>query len=164
MFTASLNFNSMETFFIISFVLLSFTVNAQIVNIPYPNFEEALLNHNAFGGVIFDTIGDGEIQVSEAEAITELVVGDPWASYNIQHLTGIEAFVNITFLNCQNNQLTSIDLSENRLLEKLYCYDNSFVSIDVTQNVQLTNGSYNYGNIGIGEEKTNADAFTLVLI
>jgi len=107
--------------------------NAQIVNIPDPNFKQALLDHDP----IIDTNGDGEIQVIEAEIVTELIVGDPWVNFGIQDLTGIEAFVNLTFLNCENNQLTTLTLNQNVLLETLICYDNLLTSIDVSQNNQL---------------------------
>lgn len=127
----------MKTTLILSLLILSIAVNAQIVNIPDPHFKNALLNHDNFGGEIIDTNGDGEIQVSEAEAITELILGDPWISFNIQDLTGIEAFVNITHLDVHNNQLTTLNVNANNLLEELYCYDNSMVSIDVSENFLL---------------------------
>jgi len=78
---------------------------AQIVNIPDPHFKDALLNHDIFGGDPIDTNQDGEIQVSEAEAITVLIVGDPFLQGQIQDMTGIEAFVNITELHCYRNQI-----------------------------------------------------------
>ncbi len=103
-------------------------LTAQIVNIPDPNFKAALLSDNNI-----NTNGDGEIQVSEAEAAVDVsVVGN-----NIFDLTGIEAFINITFLECSNNNLTSIDISNNPELEILECYNNQLTSIDVSQNTAL---------------------------
>lgn len=86
---------------------------------------------------VIDTNGDNEIQVSEAEAVTKLIVGDPMVSFNIQELTGIGAFVNITHLDVHNNQLTTLNVNANNLLEELYCYDNSMTSIDVSENFLL---------------------------
>ena len=103
-------------------------LSAQIVNIPDPNFKAALL---ADGNI--NTNGDGEIQVSEAEAATEVsVVGN-----NINDMTGIEAFVNITFLECSDNNLSSIDITNNTELEIFECYNNQFTNIDISQNTAL---------------------------
>ena len=57
-----------------------------IVSIPDANFKNALLNNNT----VIDTNGDGEIQVSEAEAVTNLWVSNE----NINNLKGIEFFIN----------------------------------------------------------------------
>lgn len=103
-------------------------LSAQVVNIPDPNFKAALLADSNI-----NTNGDGEIQLSEAEAATEVsVVGN-----NINDMTGIEAFVNITFLECSNNNLTSIDITNNTELEILECYNNQLTNIDISQNTAL---------------------------
>lgn len=110
------------------FVLLSVVVsNAQIVDIPDPNFKAALL---AFG---VDMNGDGEIQVSEAEAAYAIVADNS----NISDLTGIEAFVNLTELYLDFNNLTSIDVSNNPNLTKLLVEFNQLESLDVSNNDQL---------------------------
>jgi hypothetical protein len=113
-------------------VALSFSgttlLSAQVVNIPDPNFKAALLADSNI-----NTNGDGEIQLSEAEAATEVsVVGN-----NINDMTGIEAFVNINFLECSDNNLTSIDITNNTELEIFECYNNQLNSIDVSQNTAL---------------------------
>src|SRR5690606_17346721 len=91
---------SIFTFFILSF--FSNFLFAQNVNIPDANFKNALLAHDP----VIDTNSDGEIQVTEAEAITgALNVG----SKSISDLTGIEAFVNLTELYCQDNLLTHLN-------------------------------------------------------
>lgn len=113
-------------------------LQAQIVNIPDQNFKEALLNQDAFGQPPIDINGDGEIQVSEAEALNGLIVGDPWISYNIQDMTGIEAFVNIHYLSCINNQLTTLDLSQNMVLEEIDCRDNQLTILLLGANPNLT--------------------------
>lgn len=100
-------------------------LNAQIVNIPDQNFKNALLNHNP----VIDVNNDGEIQVSEAQATIEIDV----SGKSIQDLTGIAAFVNIIKLDCENNQLTTLDLSQNISLLELICYNNSLGSLDITQ-------------------------------
>ncbi|MEN8194340.1 MAG: T9SS type A sorting domain-containing protein, partial [Bacteroidota bacterium] len=105
---------------------------AQIVNIPDPIFKQALLSHGNNTGVEIDTNYDGEIQVSEAEAITDFL--DVNGQFiDITDLTGIEAFINIIDLNVRMNQLTSLDLSQNTLLNILYCSENLLSSLNISQ-------------------------------
>lgn len=127
----------MKTTLILSLLILSIAVNAQIVNIPDPHFKNALLNHDNFGGEIIDINGDGEIQVSEAEAIIDLIVGDPFLSGQIEDMTGIEAFINIKSLLCFRNKITSLNLSQNTALEYLSCGENRIQSLDLTNNINL---------------------------
>lgn len=110
--------------------LLLFTcgfLNAQIVNIPDANFKNALIEEGV------DTNGDGEIQVSEAETVVNLNV----SFKGIQSMEGIQSFVNLEELYCNNNQLTSLDISQNVNLQVLICADNQLSNLDVTQNINL---------------------------
>ncbi len=110
-------------------LLTSFFASAQIVNIPDANFKNALLNYDP----PIDTNNDGEIQVSEAEAVSTLDV-----SYeNISDLTGVEAFVNIYRLDCHVNLLTELDISENTELLYLNVGVNLLTELDVSNNLQL---------------------------
>ncbi|MFZ4725321.1 MAG: T9SS type A sorting domain-containing protein [Paludibacter sp.] len=109
----------------------SFSTNCTpcIVNILDANFKAALL-----ADVTINTNNDGEIQCSEASAYTgQLDVG----SQNINNLTGIEAFTNITYLSCNPNNLTALDVSANTLLTYLDCSSNSLTSLDLTANTAL---------------------------
>ena len=115
-------------------------LQAQNVNISDTNFKNALLNHIP----VIDTNGDGEIQISEATAFTGTI---DVSHQNIWDLTGIEAFTNITGLNCEYNRLQSINVSNNVALTELYCGYNQINHIlDVTQNANLTKLNC-YGNI-----------------
>ncbi|AXG71518.1 internalin-J [Kordia sp. SMS9] len=112
----------------------------QIVNIPDSNFKTALLNHSP----VIDTNGDNEIQVSEAFQFNgTLNVTDK----NISDLTGIQAFVNITTLRANVNNLSQIDISQNVNLQTLNVRDNTLSSIDVTNNVSLRDLILNNNNI-----------------
>lgn len=73
-----------------------------IVNIPDANFKSKLIQLGV------DTNSDGEIQYSEAALKTGTL---NVSSSNITDLTGLEAFVNITGLYCQGNNLTEVDVS-----------------------------------------------------
>ncbi len=57
--------------------------------------------------------------------------------YNIRSLIGIEYFTSIHDLYCGDNQLTSLDVSNNTALEKLWCFDNQLTSLDVSNNTAL---------------------------
>ena len=147
-------FNIMKKLYTLLFLVYGFIANAQIVNIPDANFKAKLLSASASNGVAstetplynssngswsvssfhtIDTNGDGEIQVSEAQVIKWLDV-----SYSyIFDLTGIEAFTNLIYLHCNNNQLTALDITQNTQLQMLYCFGNQLTTLDVTQNSQL---------------------------
>ncbi|WP_139957642.1 T9SS type A sorting domain-containing protein [Flavicella sediminum] len=106
-----------------------------LVYIPDANLKAALLADSQI-----NTNGDDEIQVSEAEAVTGFLTGN---DLGISDLTGVEAFVNITGLSINNNNLTSIDLSKNTKLTFLACANNNLKSLDVTNNTLLeTLGCY----------------------
>jgi|SRR5690554_4828662 len=121
----------MKPLIFLLFLILSITANSQIVNIPDPNFKNALLNHELLGGEVIDTNEDGEIQFSEAEAVTELYVGDGFVNMGIQDMTGIEAFVNITKLYCINNYITYLNLTQNTHLQVVDCWKNHLLSLDI---------------------------------
>lgn len=108
----------------------------------------------------FDKNGDGEISYSEAALVREIRVDTDY----IKTLSGIEAFVNLTYLSCvpQNYgwhwgtvpygygsivlyyintgieyQLDALDLSKNTKLKELHCRGNSIQSLDLRANTSL---------------------------
>ncbi len=91
----------MRHFYFFSFLLLTALIGqAQIINIPDPNFKAKIIANG------IDTNQDGEIQQSEASAASALYLigGD------IHSLEGIQNFSNITLFECSNNPLTEINL------------------------------------------------------
>lgn len=124
-------------------IILFFSIyisQAQIVNIPNHNFKNTLINTlcvDTTGDGIADSTADfnndGEIQVSEAEAVLWLNVNDR----NIRSLEGIQSFKNITFLDCGNNLLTELDLSQNTDLKEIRCQNNQISDLDFSQNSKL---------------------------
>ncbi len=131
----------MKNYYFITLFFLSAISHAQIVNIPDANFKYTLVNKNCVdtdgdgvGDSNADTNNDGEIQVSEAEAVIRLIVHYS----NIFSLEGIQSFTNLEDLRCGNNPLTSLDLTQNLKLEYLSTYSNhQLSSLDVTQNSNL---------------------------
>ncbi|MGE0637853.1 MAG: T9SS type A sorting domain-containing protein [Bacteroidia bacterium] len=117
---------------IMFFGLIGFSniVSAQIVNIPDSVFKNYLTANASI-----NTNMDDEIQVSEADAFT----GTMNVSHmNIFDLTGIEAFISLTGLNCSNDSITSLDVSANTALTTLDCRWNSIINLNVSTNTALT--------------------------
>ena len=56
----------------------------------------------------------------------------------IEKLTGIEYFTALTYLNCRGNQLTELDVRENKALTELDCMGNQLTELDVRENKALT--------------------------
>lgn len=105
-------------------------LQAQNVTIPDDEFKYALLNHFP----VIDTNGNGEISTYEAQQFTGTL---QVYFYGIYDLTGIEAFTNITGLNCASNNLTTFDLSNNTQLQYLGCGGNNITSLNLTALTQL---------------------------
>ena len=57
---------------------------------------------------------------------------------SIKKLTGIGYFTALTYLRCSNNQLTELDVSENKALKELNCAGNQLTKLDVSDNTALT--------------------------
>jgi Leucine-rich repeat (LRR) protein len=99
------------------------------VHIPDAIFKAALVGNGEI-----NTNGDGEIQVSEAEAYDGTIDVD---DQGIADMTGLEAFVNLTGLDCSRSQLTSLDVSANAALTTLRCSSNQLTGLDVSANTLL---------------------------
>ncbi|MBL0013406.1 MAG: T9SS type A sorting domain-containing protein [Flavobacterium sp.] len=107
-------------------IFISFSSFGQILNIPDANFKNALINYNCAhiqGQLIdsdADTNNDGEIEVSEAAVVDRLYI----PNLSITSIAGIEQFTNLYYLGCENNQLTSINISSLYQLNTLFCSNN----------------------------------------
>jgi len=108
-------------------LMLSTQLTAQNVDIPDANFKSALISLGV------DTNNDGIIQTEEAETTETLVVSEK----QIADLTGVQAFVNLVFLECERNEFTEIDLRNNVLLETFKCGYNSLAALDITSLTRL---------------------------
>ena len=67
-----------------------------------------------------NTDEDEWLSESEMQAVEELEL----ANTNISSLEGIEYFCNLKMLQCANNKLTSLDMTNSKKLNKLYCIEN----------------------------------------
>ncbi len=116
----------LSTLLVIGF---AYVATAQNVSIPDANFKAYLV-----GNAAINTNSDTEIQVSEANAFTGMI---DCQSLSISDLTGIEVFTSLTNLNCQFNQLSTLDVSNNTALTSLNCFMNQLIALDVSNNTAL---------------------------
>jgi len=173
----------MKTYYILLLLLISSISQAQIVNIPDANFKNALVNElvvdtdaNGWPDSVADFNGDGEIQLTEAESIFWLKV----RGFDIVSMEGIQSFTSLEYLDCANNTISTIDLTQNinltRLhcnynnlealdvsyntnLQRLYCGNNNLTAIDITQNTVLAELSCWNNNISTLELSQNPDLY-----
>ena len=108
-----------------------------IVNVPDANFKNALLANASI-----NLLDDGEISLVEASSFTGTI---DVRELEISDLTGIEMFSSVTWLICQENDLTSLDVSNNRELTYINFGRNDIDFIDVSQlpNLEYCYGPYN---------------------
>lgn len=140
---------------------MPFWMNAQIVNIPDSNFKAKLLqadvtNEIAYGNNSFikiDSNNNGEIEVSEALQVTKLFVN----LSSIIDIEGIQAFTNLTQLNCSENGITFLDLNSLLGLTYLNCSNNVLTSIDVSQNTNLVELYCDHNQISVLDVQSNVN-------
>jgi Secretion system C-terminal sorting domain len=140
----------MRTLLLYLCLLFAGMAGAQTVNIPDSNFKNALLAsspsaNNAIAKnssgvpVVVDTNGDGEIQVSEAQAVWEIST-----TYNeIASLEGIASFTSLRKLSCIAENLTSLDVSMLLELDELDCQQNDLTVLQFTSGLDKLNCRYN---------------------
>lgn len=134
------------------------SLSAQNVNIPDASLKTALVNQT---NPIIDTNGDGEIQVSEALAVSGNSNTGAIRANNagVIDATGIEAFVNATYLYINNNSLTALDVSALTNLQSITCGQNPIVSLDVSQNTALVILSVGYSDIATIDLSSNTNLY-----
>jgi hypothetical protein len=112
------------------FIALPMIGFGQNVNIPDINFKAYLVGNTAI-----NTNGDSEIQVSEASVFNGAFL---CGGMNIADLTGIQAFILLDTLKCNDNQLTSIDVSNMPNLIHLVCSFNQLTNLNISGATALT--------------------------
>ena len=97
--------------------------------IPDDNFEQALIDLG------YDNNANNFVPTANIDTITYLDV----KYYNISDLTGIEDFTALEYLDCQENAITNLDLSNNTALTYLDCWGNIVLSsLDISNSINLT--------------------------
>lgn len=134
----------MKNLYSIAILLFTFSIQAQIINIPDVNFKAKLI---ALG---VDDNGNGEIEIAETVMVSSLFLQNS----NISSLEGIQYFTELDWLDCSgnnisdlsvlnsfpyfytlecsNNNLTNLDLSNFYSITNLYCSYNQLTSLDLS--------------------------------
>lgn len=105
------------------------------VAIDEANFPDAVFR--AYISKHFDTDHDSILTPEECGAVSSINVSFSQVTGTIFSLEGIGFFPNLTFLKCNGNAITSLDMSGNPKLEQLICENNQISSLNVTENPQL---------------------------
>lgn len=114
-------------FIVLCFPLINL---AQQTYIPDDDFEQSLINLG------YDTVLDDSVLTSSIDTISFLHLG--FFLNNIYDLTGIEDFSELRELTIWHQFLTTLDLSQNILLESLNCTGNEIMYLDLSNNLSLT--------------------------
>jgi Leucine-rich repeat (LRR) protein len=77
---------------------------------------------------------DGVMTPEEVKTVKSITM----SSEGIKNLKGIEFFTSLEKLDCSNNKLTSLDVSNNTNLKELNCSDNKLTNLDLKYNPELT--------------------------
>ena len=120
-------------FLFLAFLFLNSSVG-QIIDFPDASFKRILVSARPNNFIAQDLVGnytnidlnnDGEIQVTEAQAISSLGI----SGYNndkVRDLTGIQQFTNLRYLYVQENNIAELNLSGlTNLLEVKYVANNT---------------------------------------
>ena len=105
---------------------------------PDEAFRNYLLNANRYLEITkIDENGDHKLSEAERNAVDTIKVTDGYNGQKLTSLQGIEFFPNLLYLYCDENNLTSLNVSKNKKLKELYCDENNLNSLDVSQNTAL---------------------------
>ncbi|WP_328597030.1 InlB B-repeat-containing protein [Porcincola intestinalis] len=96
------------------------------VNFPDDNFRAFVAQ--------YDLDSDGYLSAAELAAVTTM----DCSGKSIASLQGVEFFTALTELLCYDNNLTTLDMSQNTALTALDCSYNNLTTLDVSQNTALT--------------------------
>ena len=171
-----------KNYFFVLILLMCFNVKAQNVSFSdSEDFKDILVystgtNSNIAkdkngNNIKVDINGDGEIQVSEALNVYQLNIDNLYKGevfFKYGRMNGIEAFTNLTYLNCRKcnvkyldirqlinlqelncdqNYMESLNVSGLKSLKKLSCQRTNFDSIDLTGLTNLEYLNFSDGNI-----------------
>jgi len=131
----------MKTKLLLLTLLISALSFAQYTLIPDANFENALSAYD-------DIPNDGQVPTNMISAINSLNV----TNKGIYDLTGIQDFTSLVKLFCSSNNLSSLDISSNTLLNELGCSSNQLTSLNIIANTALeilSCGSNQLSNLNI---------------
>lgn len=94
-------------------------------NFPDPNFRNYIKNFKAGGSDV--------LTVEQQRNVTTIEINKK----GVSDLKGIEAFPNLTELDCGNNSIQKLDLRQNPMLRKLICNTNQLTQLDLSKNPDI---------------------------
>ena len=100
----------------------------------------------------FDTTADDILTSSELAQIKDIDV----TGKGISDLTGIQYFTQLTQLNCSDNELTTLDISQNTRLSRLTCSNNKLTALNLHQNTKLEYLDFQNNNLTAIDLSQNA--------
>jgi trimeric autotransporter adhesin len=136
----------------LSILLAQSTSISQMTYVPDDNFEKALINRGYDEGPLNDSVPTANII-----RVAELYVN----ARNISDLTGIEEFKALENLDCGQNDLTNLDLSNITKLKHLDCSENSLTSLVLTNNTELRNLTCSYNQLTSLDLSNNIELLAL---
>ena len=138
-------------------------VEIDATNFPDEAFRNYLLNENLYlTSIKIDQDRDGKLSEAERNAVDTIKVTDGYNGKKLTSLKGIEFFPNLRYLYCDENNLTSLNVSKNKKLEELYCDENNLNSLDVSQNTALLDLICSQNNLTSLDVGNNAALINLV--
>lgn len=113
-----------------------------IIKFNDPNFLKALLTYECayteeYQPISVDADNDGNISVNEVQNIITLSFSKLPDEESIKDVSEIKYFKSLKYLYCDNNKLSTLDLSKNSALEELTCENNQLASLDLSGNAAL---------------------------
>lgn len=103
-------------------------VNLEKIYVPDDNFEKELINLG------YDDLMDDYVDAQRIKNVEELRLDNR----QIEDLTSIEGFENLKVLVLSNNELESLNVSQNSKLQQLICDKNQLTSLDISRNSMLS--------------------------
>ena len=94
-------------------------------NFPDPNFRNYIKTYKAGGNDV--------LTVEQQRNVTTIEINKK----GVSNLKGIEAFPNLTELDCGNNSIQKLDLRQNPKLRKLICNKNQLTQLDLSKNPDI---------------------------
>ena len=94
-------------------------------NFPDPNFRNYIKTYKAGGKNV--------LTVEQQRNVTTIEINKK----GVSDLKGIEAFPNLTELDCGNNSIQKLDLRQNPMLRKLICNKNQLTQLDLSKNPDI---------------------------
>ncbi len=110
--------------------VISVSLSGCYVNIPDAYFKKYLVDN-----LSINTNRNQEIECDEAAVYAGII---ECQKLQISDMTGLEAFANITELNCSQNLIKKLDhLDQNLKLKVLHCEQNELIRLDISTNSEL---------------------------